>query len=1196
MVTQSSFYTYRNIRVPSDELRLEVLRCGTIGDHDQAAVREIELFLTRGHEHFNARRYHAALKDYLEARLKIYALLDVDAPSGGGGFTPPVNPGIFDGLLTEVVGRIKRFEPVPVPPKPGPVDGIAAPPNSPISAFSHLGVTALKPQGREDPAARINAAVDLARAGEYQRAETRLNEVIDAVGENRSLQAAAVENLGIVLAKQGETARAAQRFTEAAGLYQGLAQPADAARVHENHGNMLAGSGDIGGAIDALDRARAEYESAARITRSGPGARAAVPSRNGEHLAAAVEVQNRGSQLRHIQGRTGVISRVAGRIRRAIDPPPPPAMDLKFRELNVGGASAVATAGVERSVLAERRLRFVASEVSDAPQPVRVLEYPLSSTTIPEQIRTDYYIKRRTALTLEELGVGFDVVTLPGRFEVDLPHHYYFTIQVALAKTYVALGRFEEALTALASARTYPHLNDAIEAPFLWIETARVYLTWGNQLYRLNDRDSARKKYAKILVMGEAVEIDGNSELYQPAVFAAQRAQVEALIPVLDQAETGLELNPQLEAIVREAFQRQLMIRAGLNFYGVPTSTIPVFRFRYLEAVARYFADQAIKAERETINFASNAERETQAVMQLEQAVEVAEEMVELEARRTAEALATVEVSRLALEVANVRIANITARREQYRILGRDLIALDTASAHASGGLTETEGGYDVYLNSAGGTVDLGDTDYVILRNAARRRGEINYELELSNLDRAIAELEVSRAQAVAQLELANARVAVSEQGERIAEVRLRHAAENLEFARNKTFTAELWSNLASTLREISDVYMQRALEVAHLMQAAYNFEFDQNLHVISNNYVSRDELAGLLAADMLKADIDYFTYHRITQVAVKEIPAKVLWSVAERYPFLLFEFRRTGVLQFETQLADFDELYPGTYLRKLKAVEVVFEGLIGADGIHGTFTNNGVSKYRTREGTEVVRIQPRETMLISAHDLQRDAVIFRPSEEVRGVFEDAGLASMWTLDVPRGTNDLNYEAIRDIRIVFYFESFYDENLAALITASLPAEGTWQRSYSLATEFPDAFFRFQDTGELNFDSRSGDFPLHHAELEIGSLTVLALPDAGREATVRARLKRAADPEPEEFETDSETGIFASDPAAADNPLNPFIGGSPVGDWVFSMAFESNPDFVEDGVDGRQPRLVGINDIVINVQYIYQRRTAATLPA
>src|SRR6185503_5059643 len=155
------------------------------------------------------------------------------------------------------------------------------------------------------------------------------------------------------------------------------------------------------------------------------------------------------------------------------------------------------------TALPERRLRFIASESTDPQSAARVLEYPLSSTTIAEQIRTDYYVSRQSALTLEALGIGDKIVTTPGRFEVDLPHHYYFTIQVALAKTYAALGRFEDALAALALARTYPHLNVAIEGPFLWIETARIYLTWGNQLYRLNDRDTARQKYAKILVVGE---------------------------------------------------------------------------------------------------------------------------------------------------------------------------------------------------------------------------------------------------------------------------------------------------------------------------------------------------------------------------------------------------------------------------------------------------------------------------------------------------------------------------------------------------------------------------------------------------------------------------------------------------------------------------------------------------------------------
>ena len=270
MITQASFYTYRTTRRGSAELLAEVGQFAGKGDHDQAAVRDIEFHLTRGHEHFNARKYHAALEDYLEARLKIYALLDADAPStGGGGVVVPVSPGIFDGLLTEVVERVRRFQPVPRPPTPGPVAVIDSPANLAINAFAHLGVTQILPQGRADPGARINAAVALARAGEYQRAETRLNEVLESTGSTNSrLRAAAVENLGIVLASQGATARAAARFDEAARLYQSLGTPADAARVQESHGAMLANTGDVDGAIGALERARAAYESAATVGRS----------------------------------------------------------------------------------------------------------------------------------------------------------------------------------------------------------------------------------------------------------------------------------------------------------------------------------------------------------------------------------------------------------------------------------------------------------------------------------------------------------------------------------------------------------------------------------------------------------------------------------------------------------------------------------------------------------------------------------------------------------------------------------------------------------------------------------------------------------------------------------------------------------------------------------------------------------------
>jgi tetratricopeptide (TPR) repeat protein len=472
VITQASFYTYRTTRLTSPELLAQVRELTVKGDHDQAAIRDIELYLTRGHEHFNARRYHAALKDYLEARLKIYALLDADAPNGGGPFVP-VNPGIFDGLLTEMVERVRRFHPAPRPPLPGPV--VNPPVNLPLSAFSNLGITQVRPQGTQDPGARINAAVALARAGDVQRAETQLMALLDGGGlENPRLRAATLENLGTVLAHQGAPDRATTRFDEAARLYESIDAPADAARVEESRAAMLASSGNVDGAISALESARTKYESAgtgrgAAATAAG-AARAGTPIASSAHLSAALQVQARANQLQHIRDRGSFVSRVMGRVRRAVEAPAPPAMEMHYREVTVSGAALESAVEFAVPVTSERRLRFLAAENPGGEQALRVLEYPLAQANLSQQIRNDYYTVREGALTLEALGVGFDIAVTPGRFEVDLPHHYHFTIQVALAKTYTAIGRFADALAALRTARTYPHLNAAIEAPFLWVE------------------------------------------------------------------------------------------------------------------------------------------------------------------------------------------------------------------------------------------------------------------------------------------------------------------------------------------------------------------------------------------------------------------------------------------------------------------------------------------------------------------------------------------------------------------------------------------------------------------------------------------------------------------------------------------------------------------------------------------------------
>src|SRR5581483_6947011 len=97
------------------------------------------------------------------------------------------------------------------------------------------------------------------------------------------------------------------------------------------------------------------------------------------------------------------------------------------------------------------------------------------------------------------------------------------------------------------------------------------------------------------------------------------------------------------------------------------------------------------------------------------------------------------------------------------------------------------------------------------------------------------------------------------------------------------------------------------ALNAALLMQRAYNYETDQALNFIKSDY-SSDEVKGLLGAEALLADIQTFTYDLITSKAGKPQPLRQTISLAQKYPFLFErQFRKTGILEFQTRIEDFD-------------------------------------------------------------------------------------------------------------------------------------------------------------------------------------------------------------------------------------------------------------------------------------------------
>ena len=199
---------------------------------------------------------------------------------------------------------------------------------------------------------------------------------------------------------------------------------------------------------------------------------------------------------------------------------------------------------------------------------------------------------------------------------------------------------------------------------------------------------------------------------------------------------------------------------------------------------------------------------------------------------------------------------------------------------------------------------------------------------------------------------MASKGVSAAEAQRRLAELRSRQARDQLNAFEDQELTPELWDNLAIVHRDISRRYLDWAVGAAFLMEPAYEFEYDTSVNRNRFDY-ERSELNGLLAADLLLADIDQFSYDRLLD-ADKRLPRKISIALADRYPYQFRQqFQQTGRLDFQTTLDDFDRWNPGTYRRKLRRVAVVIEGLVGVDGLHGTLTNSGISLDRNREGPD---------------------------------------------------------------------------------------------------------------------------------------------------------------------------------------------------------------------------------------------------
>jgi hypothetical protein len=760
-----------------------------------------------------------------------------------------------------------------------------------------------------------------------------------------------------------------------------------------------------------------------------------------------------------------------------------------------------------------------------------------------------------------------------------LPHDYYYVIPLGLAECYHALGQYDAAESLYFQAAGYEFLNAEVEAPYLWIRLATLYLDWGDSLFRQDQAADALPIYQRVLMPNDTAP---TSALYTSPALKPGADVARAVIANL--ASPGaLNVNPSIVAAIFEARQQILKINGGLDFWGHWHNTVPIWTFEFLQSAAINFTQLAIGAERDFISFQERADQATLTRQQLaDNAAQALAEVTAVQMQADA-AKAEVDVYKAGKALADLRAQNAQQNAQDYANMSADEIVRRAVASQLSGG----DDGDPNDLNSRADTLmGIGPTaqyirehpgDWRMVGSAATLSAteqlvaaRLNRQYEIDVMKRQAGEMAQAAVQAQAELTAATARQNAAAAAVQVAKSRAQAARNELNAFDNQFFTPDVWDRMADRMRRLYRRYLTMALRTAKLMQQAYNFENDQALHLIKSDY-STDEVKGLLAADALMADIQSFTFDLITTQTNKPQPIRQTISLAERYGFAFeTQFRKTGAMDFQTTIDDFDTVYPGTYAGRIEAVEVEVSGIVPPVSMSGTLTNSGISSYRLPGAAWTnpadpglkFRVQSKETLVLSDYATRLDAPLVPGDARQRKIFQGAGVVSTWRLELPKAVNDIDYGALTDVRLTFYYKARFDPDLRDRVLAQLatrPALSAGQRALPLRWLFPDAFFHFQDTGTLTVTLGPKDFRHNQTKPALTSVGVLlvtdgSVPAGGVTLSLSTPTKAAV-----KAKTDA-TGAISSTTTAAWGPL---VGATALGDYVLTLAAADNPALVKN---------------------------------
>jgi Tc toxin complex TcA C-terminal TcB-binding domain len=777
---------------------------------------------------------------------------------------------------------------------------------------------------------------------------------------------------------------------------------------------------------------------------------------------------------------------------------------------------------------------------------------------------------------------------------LQLPHDYFYTIPLAIAACYQALGDYANAETYYLQAAGYTYINTATEGPYVWVALAGLYSAWGDSIYKTGDRATALTIYAKVITPTSTTA--PTTPLYTLAGLSVASKIAVTLLPQLatlaKSGTSGVAAdNVAIAVVLLKIFGKETQINAGLDFWGNWTAAVPIWTFSYLQQVAINFTQLAMGAESQVINYWAQADQATLTKTELTNQASQANAQVNAAQQQVAASQAQAQAYQAGLTLAQTRATDAKADASEYQSLNSQVIIIQATGQQVAGGDDGDYNGVSAMASQylAGQTIS-GDSETVAAATdlAANR---LSQQFQVDSMNRTATEMQQAATQAQAQLTAANAQVTAASANLGVAQLQAQNAAQTVAVFNADTFTPQVWTAMGDFVEEIYDRYMDMALRAALLMQQAYNFENDTTLAYIKSSY--QGVIDGLLAADALMADIQSFTDDLVNSTRGKKQFVKQSISLAGNYGYLFeTQLRKTGTMTFETTLDDFDSAYPGTYEGRIERVLVQVQGIVPPTGISGTLSNGGVSYYRlpsdiaTPATPSKMRIQSAETLVISDYDPTTDGVLDSTTGNQTGIFEGAGIASTWTLSLPPAVNDINYGTLTDVVLTVLYEARFDPQLVSTVISQLTSRPGYlnrERSIPLAWMYPDLFYTFVSTGTLTLTLGAPDFPMNQKSPVVTAVSLLVAMAPGTSASGITLSLTAPGKAAVSGKTDA-TGMVTSQGTGA--AWAGATGGSALGGWTLTLTAAANPSLAPGG----KLNLSALTNLVLVLDYSFTPRS------